>query len=196
MKRVIFYAFLMALGGVAAFSQEAETKPEPEGKSNATIFLSTSGTFIKKEYHPIGTAKAFDFEVLVLTDVLSSEKMACLKIKTIAQTPSQPLADEYADTLDADEVEECIKSLMYIKNNLMASKPQVYTECEYRSREGLKFGAFWNSRNTWSVYFYMNAQKSFQSLSAADLDAMLLKLIEAKAKIESLTGTETPQATE
>jgi len=152
----------MALCTVMTFAQEKAS--EPESKSKAVEFMASSGTCLKKEFYDLESVKTtymlvtstLKCQVLVMTNIVSGGKMGCLRLQT------EDKYSTYIGTLDYDEIEACIQSLTYINETLLPSKPDVYTECEYKTKDGVKFGAYYGS-NEWKAYVYT---KGYTSKSA------------------------------
>lgn len=187
MKKVLFLSLFIFLS-ISVFAQVE--KEAGASKSEAVAFSSRDGALIKKEFYNLGKVKGIDFSVLVLTDILKNEKIACLRIITTYFSSASRSSDEYIGTLDSDEIDACIKSLIYIKDNLLSIVPTTYTECEYKSKDGVKMGAFNDSKEfgKWSSYVQT---KSYTSRSAVflkgeDIDSFIVKLTEAKQKINEL----------
>lgn len=176
MKRILFF-LLVAVLAVPTFAQSLE---KDKSDSKAVAFSSRQGSLITKVYYPLGDVKGVDFEVLLLIDELKNEKMACLRLKTY----SSATEDDYIGTLDADEIDACIQSLTYIKDKMLPTTPEMYTECEYKSKDGIRMGAFWGSKG-WSTFVYTAGytSRSAKFLKEADLPVIIEKLNSAKGKI-------------
>ncbi len=95
-----------------------------------------------------------------MTNVLTGKKMGCLRLETAGYD------DTYIGTLDYEELDACIKSLNYIKDQLLPSTPEVYTEVEYKTLDNLKIGAYYEK--IWTAFVYT---RGYTSRSAEFLDA-------------------------
>ena len=76
--------------------------------------------------------------------------------------------DTYIGTLDYDELAGCIKSLSYIKDNIITTIPENYIECEYNTKDGVSLGAYLNitkKESVWKIYIqtksYTNRSQTF-----------------------------------
>ncbi len=174
------------LTSMTSFSQEQSKDAIPASKSKAVEFLKADGTLLIKEFYDLDKIKGVECQVLVITNVVTNKKMGCLRLET--KYSSSYSSDNYIGTLDSDELDACIKSLQYIKETLLPSTPSVYTEVEYKTNDGVKFGAFY-ANNKWSAYVYT---KSYTSRSAAFLNPDSIdKFIEMMQQAKNLIAEKT-----
>jgi hypothetical protein len=117
MKKIASLLFV-ALLCVASFAQEQKKE---DSKSKAVEFSARDGSLIKREFTKLGKVGGVDFQVLLLTDVLKNEKLACLRLTTTYYSSASRSSDEYIGTLDADEIDACLKSLDYCYTTLTKS---------------------------------------------------------------------------
>lgn len=164
MKKVLILLLLTIVASATSFSQTQTKENIPGSKSKAVEFMSADGTFLVKEFYDIQKIKGVECQALIMKNVVSGKKLGCLRLET--QYHSQYSDDSYIGTLDADELDACTQSLEYIKNTLLPSVPAVYTEAEYKTNDGVKFGAYW-SKGKWTAYVYT---KGYTSRSAVFLD--------------------------
>jgi hypothetical protein len=185
MKKVIFVItaiFITSLG----FAQEISDKEKTDSK--ALEFMSNGSSLIKKEFYDLKSVKGVKCQVLIITNILQNSKMGCLRLET--RYTGYSTSDTYIGTLDYDEIDDCIKSINYIKDNLLISTPSVYTETEYRTRDRIEVGAYYNEKQSvWKAYVYT---KSYTSRSAEYFDASSLASLaevmeQAKIMIEEKT---------
>jgi hypothetical protein len=172
MKKLFLLLLLLPM---VVYSQEKE----PETKSKSIEFMSKDGAFIKKEFYDLGKIKGVTCQVLILSDMVAQKKVGCLRLET--SYISQYSSDTYVGTLDSDELEACIKSLNYLVSEILPSQPTIYTEAEYKTRDGVRFGAFNDlKKGKWSAFVYT---KSYTSRSAEFFDSTniseLIKIMEA-----------------
>lgn len=169
----LFVFILLAFTTLVSYSQDVPK--EPESKSKTVEFMSKDGTFFSKELFDIKKIKGVNCQVLILTDLVTKKKMGSLRLET--SYSSQYSSDTYVGTLDQDELEACIKSLEYLVSEILPSTPETYTEVQYSSRDGVKFGAYSDSKkNKWQAFVYT---KSYTSRSAEFFDASnITELIE------------------
>ena len=56
--------------------------------------------------------------------------------------------DDYNDLragyIDFEELDAAIKSLSYIKENILPTAPDVYTEFSFKSKDGVQLGTYFN----------------------------------------------------
>lgn len=177
-KTIIAVVTLLMLCNVS-FGQVAKE----ESKSKSIAFSAQAGSLIKKEFYPIGKVKGVEFEVLIMTDILKNEKMGCLRLKTSDYSSK----DEYIGTLDLDEIDACVKSLEFIKDKLLTTVTENYTECEYKSKDGVKFGAY-SEKTKWTAFIYTKSYtyRSASFFNSDELGDAIGKLNESKEKINSL----------
>jgi hypothetical protein len=121
-----------------------------------------------------------------MSNVVNGMKMGCLRLET--KYRSQYSSDSYIGTLDYDELDACIKSLQYIKETLLPSSPEVYTEAEYKTNDGVKFGAYFNKGN-WTAYVYTKGytSRSAEFLGADNIDTFISVMQDAKELISNKT---------
>ena len=60
-------------------------------------------SFIQKEFYQLGKVKGVECEVLILTNLLTKQKMGCLRLKTTCYNRVGS-NDTYIGTLDSDEL--------------------------------------------------------------------------------------------
>lgn len=185
MKKLILFLFL------AVFIYPAISQVNaPESKSKSVEFSARSGSLIKKDFYKLNcNLKGVLFEVLTMKDINKNEKMACLRITTSSYS-SGGGTESFVGTLDTDELDACIKSINYIKDSLMNTLPAVYTECEFKTNDNVRFSAFYseksafNSDKVWNITIkttYRSASSVFFSIEK--IDDLLAVLIDAKSTI-------------
>lgn len=186
MKKFLLAALFMFALNVASAQQE---NAKEESKSETLEFLKQDGACYKKEFYDLGKVKGVDCQVLIVTNVVDNTKIGCLRLKTTYS--SSVGKDDYIGTLDYSEIDACIKSLEYIKN-VIQSQPEIYTEIEYKTNDGIEIGAYYSTKGTfvtkqgWTAYVYT---KSYTSRSAeyfepTNIDTLIETLQNAKTIIE------------
>lgn len=162
MKKVLF--MLITLFCLSANAQEK--KQEEASKSKAVELLKKDGVLLKKDFYDIGKVAGVTFQNIVITDISAGTKTDALRIETSYY--SSLGTDTYIGTLDYDELAGCIKSLTYIKDNIITTIPENYVECEYKTKDGVSLGAFLSStkkEKTWKIYIqtksYTNRSQNF-----------------------------------
>ncbi|MCD8182781.1 MAG: hypothetical protein LUE99_06505 [Bacteroides sp.] len=139
MRNVLF--MLIALFCLSANAQEK--KQEDASKSKTVELLKKRRcSFEKKDFYDIGKVAGATFQNIVITDISTGTKTGALRIETYYS--SSLGTDTYIGTLDYDELAGCIKSLTYIKDNIITSIPENYVECEYNTKDGVSLGTYLN----------------------------------------------------
>lgn len=175
MKRV-----LVALIALMATMSTTVVAQDQEG-SKSVAFMSKNGSLIQKEFHDVAKVKTMEFQVLILTNIVSSAKIGCLRAEASYGS------DSYIGTLDYDELDACIQSIDYIKDKLLPTEPTVYTEVEYRTSDGVSLGAYFSKK--WTVYFRAKGRdyRSQIYLDAETLESLKTTMLTAKDKIAQLS---------
>ena len=187
MKNLIFLLLCPLLAISTAYAQVPNKEDIPVSKSKSVEFLKADGTFIVKEFYDLAKIRGVECQVLIMTNVVSKKKLGCLRLETTYS--SSYSTDNYIGTLDSDELDACIQSLDYIKNTLLPSTPETYTEAEYKTTDGVKFGAYF-SNNKWTAFVYT---KSYTNRSAAflgvdNIDSFIELMRHAKTLIAEKTA--------
>lgn len=174
------------MGCFAPLAQERAKDEIPESKSKSVEFLKADGTFLLKEFYDLEKIKGVECQVLIMTNIVTGEKMGCLRLET--HYKSQYTSDNYVGTLDSDELDACIQSLEYIKSTLLLSSPDVYTEAEYKTNDGVKFGAYFN-KGKWIAYVYTKGytSRSAEFLGADNITSFISVMNQAKLLITEKT---------
>lgn len=186
MRKVVFALLVAVFATMTAFAQEQAKDAVPESKSKAVEFLKTDGSLLIKEFYDLEKIKGVECQVLVITNVVSKKKIGCLRLET--KYSSSYSSDSYIGTLDSDELDACIQSLQYIKDTLLPSTPEVYTEVEYKTNDGVKFGAYF-ANNKWTAYVYTKGytSRSAAFINAENIDKFIAVMQQAKALITEKT---------
>jgi len=186
MKKYLLLCLLIVSVFNTSFAQAQEKDVIPESKSKAIEFLKADGTFLLKEFYDLQKIKGVECQVLIMKNVVSGSKLGCLRLET--QYRSQYSSDNYIGTLDADELDACIQSLRYIKDTLLPSVPEVYTEAEYKTNDNVKFGAYF-SNNKWTAFVYTKGYTSRSAvfLDVENIDRFIAVMEQAKALIAEKT---------
>lgn len=165
MKRVLLIMTVLFL----VISVNAQTSKENESKSETVQLLQKDGILLRKDFYDIGKVEGVTFQNIIITDLSTGEKTGALRLETYYYSPSLG-TDTYIGTLDYDELEGCIKSLTYIKDNVITSLPETYTECEYKTKDGVRLGAYVRTtkkEREWNIYIqtrsYTNRSQNFLS---------------------------------
>jgi hypothetical protein len=120
-------------------------------KSKTDIFSEKAGTLIQTETVPIASIKKLSVKVVHLTDLISGNKIAAVKLET---TYSNSLgSDTKVGTIDQDEIADVLKSLIVIQDKLNG-QPTISTDLIYTTRGGVEIGCFTgdDKKLTWNLY--------------------------------------------
>lgn len=183
MKKLLTAALLIT----CIFSTYCQEKEE--SKSKAIVFSEKDGSLMKKEFYDLPPIKSIEITCIVFTDELTKQKNGYLRIGTSSY--SSVLGNEnFYGALDYDEIDACIKSLTYIQSNTIASIPTLYTECEYKTRDGVRIGVFLSSKgkkkdseSKWSLFIRTKSytDKSLKFLEVGDIPALIDEMTQAKS---------------
>lgn len=174
-----FKSLFIAMAAIlfAAVPSYAQQKEE-ESASTTLQFMKTSGSFLVKEFYDLATIKGVECKVLIITDVVSGTKMGCMRLETTYRSSYNSSPDTYIGTLDYDELDACIRSLNYLNDNLLPNQKETYTEAEYKSRDKVTIGAFFDEdKKAWTAYVQT---KSYTSRSMKFFDSDNLKALSAE----------------
>ena len=183
MKKLFFLLVLLCSVAVSN-AQEKETE---KSQSNAVLFEQSIGSLIRKDFYNLPKVRGVENQVLILTDILTGKKIGCLRIET---KPFSSSNETYVGRLDFDELDAAIKSLSYIKETVLPTTPDVYSEIVFQSKDDVKLGTYFNEKTKkWVVFIYT---KSYTSRSATfcdetELSEMIEIMKTAKDKIQELT---------
>lgn len=184
MKKILLIVMLVSLNMMV----NAQDKQEEKSKSQVVEFLAKDGVLRTKEFYQLGSVGGAKFENLIICDVIRGTKIGALRIETSYYTSIG--TDTYIGTLDADEIDACIKSLKYIKDRIAQVPPQTYTELEYQTKDGVSFGCYNKTDkkgvSTWQVYIRTKkyTSRSAEYFSAEKIDEVIAIL--EKAKLEMI----------
>ena len=180
-KLLLLIALLMPM---ALLAQEQKEK----SSSKTVEFLSKDGSFFKKEFYDQptvgGSYNKIDCQVLIITDMKSNEKRGCLRLTT--HYPSSSGNDDYIGTLDPDELDACVMCLEKIQSDITPTTPATYTEAEYKTRDGVQIGTYWNRRKSeWVIYVQTKnyTSRSMSTVDTSNLPSLIQNLKDAKGMI-------------
>ena len=194
MKKLFFLLVLLCSVAVSN-AQEKET----ENRSKAALFEESKGSLIRKDFYNLPKVGGLENNVLILTDIFTGTKIGCLRMEYY---------DDYNDLragyIDFEELDAAIKSLSYIKETILYTTPDVYTEFSFKSKDGVQLGTYFNEKTQkWVVFIWLrkwadflvevNAEPKCSSRKYAlhcdvtQLSKMIENLKRAKSKIQELT---------
>ncbi len=137
MKKLFILLVLLCSVAISN-AQEKETE---KSQSKAVLFEESIGSLIKKDFYNLSKVRGVENQVLILTDILTGEKMGCLRMKPKQYSSSN---EPCVGTLDFEELDAAIKSLSYIKENILPTTPDVYSEIVFKSKDGVQLGTYFN----------------------------------------------------
>ena len=193
-KLFILLVFLCSVA--VSNAQEKETE---KSQSKAVLFEKSIGSLIRKDFYNLPKVSGVENNVLILTDILTGTKIGCLRMEYY---------DDYNDLragyIDFEELDAAIKSLSYIKETILHTTPDVYTEFSFKSKDGVQLGTYFNEKTQkWVVFICLrkwadflvevNAEPKCSSRKYAlhcdvtQLSRMIENLKRAKSKIQELT---------
>ena len=184
-KLLVILALMMPL---FLNAQEKETK----SNSKTLEFLAKDGNVLKKEFYDLPTVgKSYnktENQVLIITDLKSNEKRGCFRI--ITKYPTSSGSDSYIGTLDPDELDAAVLSLEKILNEIIPNTAETYTEVEYKTRDGVQIGTYWNEKkNEWTLYVQTKSysSRSMSTFKSDELTTLVDNLKKAKQMIVDKT---------
>ncbi len=189
MKKILILAVLVTMSLTTALAQDAEKK----SNSKTVEFLSKDGSFFKKEFYVLpsvgGSYNKVDCQVLIITDLKTNEKRGCLRLTTYYS--SSVSNDSYIGTLDPDELDACIMCFEKIMSEITVTPASTYTEVEYKTRDGVQLGTYWNDKKSeWRTYVQTKSysSRSISSVSSENVASLVGNLKRAKQMIAEKTA--------
>lgn len=178
------FILLVLLCSVAVSNAQNE-----KSQSKAARFESSIGSLIRRDYYALPKVGGAEMKVMILTDIFTGTKIGCLRMKTKYQPYSNLEGETFVGYLDFEELDAAIKSLSYIKETILPTTPDVYTDFMFNTKDGGQlFTDFDAKTKKWEFTIYPTA--SFRSAATCDV-TQLSKMIEimktAKSKIQELT---------
>ncbi|MBQ8222119.1 MAG: hypothetical protein IJZ87_02040 [Bacteroidales bacterium] len=167
MKNYLF-VILSVIISITGMAQEKSVDDKSESKT--LEFMSQGSSLIKKEFYDLGKVKGVECQVLIITNLLSNERLGCLRLETKYQGYSS--SETYVGTLDYDEIDDCLNSINFICENILTITPTVYTETEYRTRDNIEVGAYYSeNKSSWTAYLYTKNYTN-RSVEFFDLESL------------------------
>lgn len=186
MKKILLILVFVLISTGVNFAQEKTNNNKSESKT--LEFMAKGSSLIKKEFYDLGSVKGVKCQVLIVTNLLQNSKIGCLRLETTYT--GYYTSDTYIGTLDYDEIDDCITSINFIKENILISSPEVYTETEYSTRDNIEIGAFYNfNKASWSAYVYTQnyTSRSAEFFDSSSLSTLVNVMIKAKEMISEKT---------
>ena len=182
MKKLFILLVLLCSVAVSN-AQEKETE---KSQSKAVLFEQSIGSLIRKDFYDLPKVRGVENKVLILTDILTGKKIGCLRIET---KPFSSSNTTYVGTLDFEELDAAIKSLSYIKETVLPTTPDVYSEIVFQSKDDVKLGTYFNEKTKKWVFSIYTTIKLYSETKCdvTQLSEMIEIMKTAKSKIQELT---------
>lgn len=194
MKKLFILLVLLCSVAVSN-AQEKET----ENRSNAVLFEESKGSLIRKDFYNLPKVGGLENNVLILTDIFTGTKIGCLRMEYY-----DDCANLYDGYIDFEELDAAIKSLSYIKETILHTTPDVYTEFSFKSKAGVQLGTYFNEKTKkWVVFIWIREYSEYPAKANVEpkcssrkyalhydvtqLSKMIENLKRAKSKIQELT---------
>ena len=170
----------------------AQENNEKKSTSMTVEFLSKDGSFYKKEFFDLprigNVYNRIDCQVLIITDLKSNEKRGCLRLITYDYSSSSPKS--CIGTLDPDELDACIMCFEKIVSDITVVPATTYTEVEYKTRDGVQLGTYWDGdKSEWKTYVetLSYSKHSMAILPKDKVTSLISNLKQAKEVIATKT---------
>lgn len=162
-----------------------------EPKSDVLKLLLVKDSFTKKEYHTIGKVAGVEFVNIYLTDIDNNKKTGLLRLGTpSASTMWAPIT--HSGIVEIEDIKSFIKTLNYIKTNVILSLPDREFEYLYTSNNHVRIGAY----NTvgrfakWALIIQPSIYKSdsIKNIDIKDIDKLIDLLSTSLKGLESFVN--------
>jgi hypothetical protein len=179
MKRLL--PIVLILIGMPSTAQDKDRE-----MSQADEFSLQTGKLLEREFIDVGKFKNIEVRVLNLKDLSTGQGTSALRIETTISRGTYSSSRKLS-SLDIDEVEDLLKAIANLQENVFNSTRENYTEVIFRSRGGFEAGAFFDtSKKKWTAYIQIDRydKDSTIFLSQEDFSAIhnLVRLAKEKVK--------------
>lgn len=157
-------------------SQNGES---PSQLSSSEKFSSRTGVLIQRKFIPVASVQKLEVEILHIKDLINLDSTSTVRIKY--DVVSSYSSDTKITALEKDEIEDVIKAMRMIIDDVYSSAPSKYSEITYQSQSGLQIGCFWSDqkkKRTTFIQLEKSDTKSFVVLKKEDF----IQLIQTLAK--------------
>jgi hypothetical protein len=193
--RKIFMVLMLGLISIVCFGQNigtgtatvTETVEFADNSESEIVKLMNNGsTLMKIERIALPSIKGVSFEVVIITDMVNGIKLGGLSLST--KYVAQYINETYYGTLDYTELDNCIRALTAIKDEL--TKPMhddTYTEIRYETKDFVKIKAYYAPTNgKWflSISPKSHIGKSAEAMQTKQIDPIINLIQQAKKIIE------------
>lgn len=191
MKKTICKLILILLIFSSGINAQ-NTNSDSNGYNNPVAeLLRSEGTLLKKEYVVIGKESGVEFQNLYITNISTKELRGTLVIKVTLGDWFWGTERELENTISTHEIEDCIKSLQYIKNDVLNTTPESYTELIYRTNSGVTIGAYYQigSFQKWNIVLgtRYSLNNSSKTINIKNIDKLIELFIKSKKELDKIT---------
>lgn len=158
MKKILVILLLIFPSFI--FSQEKGSLKVPDSESITINFLKTSGNCILKEIFEFSKIKEINCQIMMLTNISTSEKIGSMRL--IIKNPTNN--DNLVGILDQDEIVPAINSLNYMIEKASSHNYETYTEVFFRSRDGVQFGIDFDPKSLkWKSFIFTKSNTIYSA---------------------------------
>lgn len=178
-KYVLFALFCSLLNPI--FSQEDDLYD----KLNNPLEISEyEGGLIQRDFYFLENIKGVEYNVLIITDLLTKEKHGYLTISIDDDIPNS--TKFYSGYLSFDEINTCLLSLDYINNYVQLTTPTNYIDIKYKNKNNVQVGAYYDDLpKKWIGFTKTNKKQKYFAIS--NLKKLVPVMIKAKVLINEKT---------
>lgn len=175
MKRTLVLLAL-ACGCLMGFAQSENSK------SKTVQFQLRNEGRCAFDYYLLGQDFPLEYEVMVVTEMSSGEKMGCMQITTKRKRSRH--SSGYTGTIDVDELDSCINMVQYLIGRVKETPESSFSKVEFVSRDKIRLGAYYKDK-LWQIYIQTEdgSPNSYEYLDDANLTRLVEFINRAKAKI-------------
>lgn len=186
--------FISLLLSTCILNAQEEQGKEDSVKSKYSMFSEKSGMLLKHEYYDLGEVEGLSLEAIVTTDVNTDTKVAAVRFENSHFISINAGSIYYVSVLDSEELDSCIGALGFMVAMSDSKTPDIYTEYNYISVEGIKISLFTNN-GSWnaSIQTKRYSDKSWTKIPVTKLREIINKLNRAKSIIEKSLSTQSTE---
>ena len=143
--------------------------------SSSVDFSNKSGSLIVRTTYPIGKVGRIEYKVIHWEDVILRQGSSSLCLSN----------DDYSGVMEEHEVDACIQSLIYLQEKLVFTTPENYVEGVYNSKDGNRFGAYFQDEK-WNFFGKVKGARYITPLNNDEVTQTISILKASKAKLSEL----------
>lgn len=162
---------------VVAFGQTKE-----QALTQAEQFSLRSGTLIERQFINIGKFKNIEVKVLKLYDLNANVSRSALRFEL--KSRSAYSSGTKIASLDVDEIDDLIRSIKNLQQNVFSTTRDAYTEVSFKSISGFSAGAYYSpEKGKWEAYLQLEERdsESMVFLLTNEFEALLNLIEKSKA---------------